>query len=103
LKEGIIKVGSIILTIIVLAVSATLWASSEHSSIQENAREKYLLKENADDKFAPKGAVITVEGKVERVEKDIDEINMKLDKVDGKMDNMLRMMSDIHYRSGDER
>ena len=96
MKDQVLKVVGIIITIITLVAGAVVWAATEHSDIKASASDTFLSKESASDKFAPRGDMIRVESRVESLENDLDRMDKKIDNIDGKMDRMLRILGGIH-------
>jgi ppGpp synthetase/RelA/SpoT-type nucleotidyltranferase len=80
------------ITIISLAVGAVVWASSEHSSIEDKIRATYIDKEFSRTVFAPKEDVVRLDQRAKNIEENIDKINNSLDNVENKLDKLINLM-----------
>jgi vacuolar-type H+-ATPase subunit I/STV1 len=87
------QVVGVILTIVAMAVGATVWATSAHAEIvkvdaEKDAAMRKEIEVEADEKYVPKYDFAIVKEKLDSNEKQHQELIKTLDKVNEKLDKL---------------
>jgi len=82
---------AVALTIIGMAVAATIWATSAHAEIisytdTENAKQNVMLREERKEQYVPKYDFAIVKEKLDANEKQHQDLIRSLDKINEKLD-----------------
>lgn len=87
------QVIAVVLTIVAMAVGATIWATSAHAEIisytdTENAKQTETLREERKEQYVPKYDFVILKEKIDVNEKQHQEIIKTLDKINEKLDSL---------------
>jgi hypothetical protein len=87
------QVISVILTIIAMAVGATVWATSAHAEIiqytdNENVKQSEELRAERKEQYVPKYDFVILKEKLDTNEKQHQDLIKSLDKINEKLDKL---------------